>query len=129
MKWQEFEEKVREICEAHGFRTHFRRVFRDNEGRAEIDVVAERYGITLCFDAKLYSASRYRVSQIKKEAEKHRKRCERFSNLTGKEVVPVIVSFIDDNIRYHEGCIVVPLDSLNEFLSEIHYYLAEFGYM
>jgi len=128
MRWQEFEEDVRKVCEAHGFKTSFRHVFEDDEGRGEIDVVAERYGLILCFDAKLYSASRYRASQLRREAEKHRKRCERFSALMGKEVVPVIVSSIDDNIRFHEGCIIVPFHSLNEFLTELHYYLAEFGY-
>jgi len=129
MKWQEFEEEVKKVCEAHGFKTRFRCVFKDDEGKAEIDVVAERYGLTLCFDAKLYSASRYRLSQLRKEAEKHRKRCERFSTLIGREAVPVIVSFIDDSIRFHEGCIIIPFHSLNEFLAELHYYLAEFGYL
>ncbi|WP_290598104.1 MULTISPECIES: hypothetical protein [unclassified Archaeoglobus] len=129
MRWQEFEEEVRKVCEAHGFKTSFRHVFKDEGGRGEIDVVAERYGLILCFDAKLYSASRYRASQLRKEAEKHKKRCERFSVLTGKEVVPVIVSFIDDSVRFHEGCIIVPFHSLNEFLTELHYYLAEFGYL
>ncbi len=129
MKWQEFEEKVREICEAHGFNTKFRFVFTDGEGRAEIDVVAERYGLILCIDAKLYSASRYRVSQLRKEAEKHRRRCERFATFAGKDAVPVIVSFIDDSIYFYEGCIIVPFESFNHFLAEIHYYLSEFGYL
>ncbi|WP_202319519.1 restriction endonuclease [Archaeoglobus neptunius] len=129
MKWQEFEEKVREICSAHGFKTEFRFVFRDELGKGEIDVIAERYGITLCIDAKLYSPSRYRASQIRREAQKHIQRCERFSALTGKEAVPVLVTFIDDWIRYHDGCIIVPFNSLNDFLSEVHYYLAEFGYL
>jgi len=129
MKWQEFEEEVRKICEAHGFSTKFRCVFKDEEGKSEIDVVAERYGIVLCFDAKLYSASRYRVSQLKKEAEKHKERVKRFSAITGKTAVPVIVSFIDDYLRFHSGCIVVPYHSLNEFLANLHYYLAEFGFL
>ncbi len=129
MRWQEFEEEVRKICEAHDFTTKFRYVFKDEEGKSEIDVVAERYGIVLCFDAKLYSASRYRVSQLKKEAEKHRERVERFSAVTGKKAVPVIVSFIDDLIRFHAGCIVVPYSSLNEFLGNLHYYLSEFGFL
>jgi len=129
MRWQEFEEEVRKICEAHDFTTKFRYVFKDEEGKSEIDVVAERYGTVLCFDAKLYSASRYRVSQLKKEAEKHRERVERFSAVTGKKAVPVIVSFIDDLIRFHAGCIVVPYSSLNEFLGNLHYYLSEFGFL
>ncbi len=129
MRWQEFEEEVKRICEAHGFSTKFRYVFRDEHGRAEIDVVAERYGLTLCLDAKLYSASRYRVSQLRKEAEKHKKRCERFSALTRNTAIPVVVSFIDDNLRLYSGCLIVPYHSLNEFLTNLHYYLAEFGFL
>ncbi|AIG99340.1 hypothetical protein [Archaeoglobus fulgidus] len=129
MRWQEFEGEVRRICEAHDFSTKFRFVFKDEEGRAEIDVVAERYGIVLCFDAKLYSASRYRASQLRREAEKHRRRCERFSALIGKRAIPVVVSFIDDSLRYHSGCIIVPYHSLNEFLTNLHFYLAEFGFL
>lgn len=129
MKWQEFEEAVREIFEAHNFKTTFRYVFRDSEGKAEIDIIAERHGIVLCIDAKLYSASRYRASQIRKEAEKHRNRCERYSKLTGKDAIPVLVPFIDDSMRFHDGCLIVPFNTLNNFLSEIHYYLSEFGYL
>lgn len=129
MRWQEFEEIVKRICEEHGFSTRFRFVFADEEGRAEIDVVAERYGLTLCLDAKLYSTSRYRAYQLKKEAEKHKKRCDRFEKVTGRKAVPVVVSFIDDSIYFHEGCIIVPFDSLNHFLTEVHYYLSVFGYL
>ena len=129
MRWQEFEEEVRRICEAHDFSTKFRCVFRDEEGRAEIDVVAERYGIVLCFDAKLYSASRYRASQLRREAETHRRRCDTFSALIGKRAIPVVVSFIDDSLPFHSGCIIVPYLSLNEFLTTLHFYLAEFCFL
>ncbi len=129
MKWQEFEEEVCRICEAHEFKTKFRHVFTDEQGKSEIDVVAERFDLVICIDAKFYSAGRYRVSQIKKEAEKHFKRCQRFAKIVNKKVVPVIVSFIDDNIYFHSGCIIVPFRSLNDFLAEIYLYLAEFGYL
>ncbi|MEM4689393.1 MAG: hypothetical protein QXF37_01670 [Archaeoglobaceae archaeon] len=120
---------MKKICEEHGFKTSFHHFFKDELGRAEIDVVAERGNILLCLDAKLYSGHRYRVSQLKKEAEKHVERCKRFSKLAGKKAVPIIISFIDDNIYFHEGCIIVPFGSLNYFLAEIYYYLAEFGYL
>ncbi|MEM0302846.1 MAG: hypothetical protein QXU17_01145 [Archaeoglobaceae archaeon] len=129
MRWQDLEAEVKKICEEHGFKTSFHHFFKDELGRAEIDVVAERGNILLCLDAKLYSGHRYRVSQLKKEAEKHAERCKRFSKLAGKKAVPVIISFIDDNIYFHEGCIIVPFGSLNYFLAEIYYYLAEFGYL
>ncbi len=129
MRWQDLESEVMRICESHGFKTSLRVVFQDEIGRGEIDVVAERFDLLLCFDAKLYSAHRYRVSQLKREAKKHAERCSRFSKLARKNAVPVVVSFIDDGVYFHEGCIIVPFSSLNEFLSNIHYYLAEFGYI
>ncbi|MEM3179215.1 MAG: hypothetical protein QXW81_04670 [Archaeoglobaceae archaeon] len=128
LTWQEFEAEVRKVCDAHGFETLFRHVFKDELGKAEIDVVAERGMILLCMDAKLYSKHRHRVSQIKKEAIKHSERCKRFSKMKGKKAVPVLISFIDDAIYFHEGCIIVPFSSLNYFLTEIYYYLREFGY-
>ncbi|MEM0350449.1 MAG: hypothetical protein QXR27_01895 [Archaeoglobaceae archaeon] len=128
IKWQDFEIEVRKICEEHGFRTSFREIFRDEIGKAEIDVIAERGKILLCIDAKMYSKHRYRVSQLKREAKKHVERCRRFSKIKGKKAIPVIITFIDDFVYYYEGCIIVPFNSFNHFLTEIYYYLSEFGY-
>ncbi len=129
MKWQEFERIIKEVCDFHGFKTSFRVVFKDSEGKSEIDVVAERFQIVLCIDAKFYSAKRYRASQLRKEAKKHVKRCKRYSKIKRCNVVPVVVSFIDDSINFHEGCIVVPFDCFNDFLENIYYYLALFNYL
>ncbi|MCS7118436.1 MAG: hypothetical protein RMH75_05440 [Archaeoglobaceae archaeon] len=129
LRWQDFEVEVKRICEEHNFLTFFRHFFKDELGKAEIDVVAERGNILLCIDAKLYSRNRYRVSQIKREAKKHSERCKRFSRIKGKRAVPVIITSIDDSIYYYEGCIIVPYHSFNYFLSEVYYYLTEFGYL
>jgi|Deesub1362B_J571_1020462.scaffolds.fasta_scaffold32151_2 Holliday junction resolvase-like predicted endonuclease len=126
--WQDFEVKVKEILEGNDFNTSFRVVFRDGEGKAEIDVVAERYETVLCVDAKRYNRNWHRRSALKREAEKHRKRCLRFSRLLGRRAIPVIVSLIDDELYLHEGCIIVPFKALNDFLLNLHYYLVEFGY-
>ncbi len=129
MDWRKFEETIREICEAHGFKVSFRRVFRDERGRSEVDVLAERYDIVLAIDAKFYSAKRYRLSQLKREAEKHVERSRRLSKLLGKDCIPVLVSFIDDGVYSHAGCLIVPFRSFNEFLTEVHYYLSVFGFI
>jgi len=126
--WQEFEEKVKSILEGHGYETKFRVIFKDETGRAEIDVVAEHFGLILAIDAKRYTKRWYRVSALKKQSEKHVERCKRYEKLTGKKVIPIVVSLIDDQIVFHGGCIVIPFDSLNDFLLNLHYYLAEFGF-
>ncbi len=125
--WQEFEEAIREILEHHGFATRFRYVFRDEQGRAEVDVLAERYGLVLAIDAKRYTHGWYRLSAIKKEAEKHAKRCERLGKLLGRKVIPVVVPLIDDSVYFHKGAVIVPYARLNDFLLNIHAYLIEFG--
>ncbi len=129
ISWQEFEELVREVLESHGFETMFRVVFRDEEGRSEIDVVAERFGIVLAIDAKRYARNWYRKSAIKREARKHAERCKRYSRVEGKDVIPVIVSFVDDEVVECSGCIIVPLRAINDFLLNIEAYLADFGFL
>ncbi|WP_232215805.1 restriction endonuclease [Archaeoglobus veneficus] len=123
--WQEFEEATKEILEAHEFKTAFRVVFKDEKGRAEIDVVAERYGFILAIDAKRYTHTWYRASALRKEAKKHAERCKRYEKIVGKKVVPVIVSLIDDSIVEHEGCIVVPFHAFNDFLLNLEAYIDE----
>jgi len=129
ISWQEFEEVVRDILESHGFETRFRVVFRDEKGRGEIDVVAERFGVILAIDAKRYTERWYRKSAIRREAEKHVERCRRYSRLEGREVVPVIVSFVDDEVVEHGGCIVVPFRAINDFLLNLEAYLVDFGFL
>ncbi|RLI75188.1 hypothetical protein DRO97_03930 [Archaeoglobales archaeon] len=129
ISWQEFEEITKKILETHGFDTKFRFIFKDEIGKAEIDVLAERHDTTLAIDAKRYTAKWYRKSALKKQAERHVERCRRCAKLINKKVIPIIVSLIDDSVVFHGGCIVVPFDSLNDFLINLHAYLAEFGFL
>lgn len=129
LSWQEFEKITKTILESHGFETKFRFVFKDKKSKSEIDVLAVRHNIMLAIDAKRYTAKWHRKSALKKQAEKHVERCNRYSKLVNKKVIPVIVSLIDDSIVFHEGCIIVPFESLNDFLINLHTYLAEFGFL
>jgi len=121
--WQEFEEVTRNILEAHGFKTSFRVVFRDERGRAEIDVVASRFGTILAIDAKRYTHTWYRASALRREAEKHAQRSKRYEKVVGRKVIPVIVSLIDDCIVKHQDCIVVPFYAFNDFLLNLEAYI------
>ncbi len=123
--WKEFEERVREILEYHSFSTKSNFIFKDERGRAEIDILAERFGIILAIDAKRYSEGWYRASAIKREAKKHFERCKRYERIAKKRIIPIIVSLIDDSIYLHENCLVVPFEKFNDFLNNIHFYLEE----
>ncbi|MFP3908649.1 MAG: restriction endonuclease [Archaeoglobaceae archaeon] len=128
MSWQEFEELVKGVFDSHDFHTKFRVVFKDERGKSEIDVVAQKFGLVIAIDAKKYSEWWHRSSALKRQAEKHLERCERYSQFTGEEVIPIIVSFIDDQIFDHWGCIVVPMEKLNDFLLNFYAYLDDLGY-
>jgi Holliday junction resolvase-like predicted endonuclease len=128
MTWQEFEEEVKEIFERHGYKTRFRVIFKDEE-RGEVDVIAENFGIILAIDAKRYTKKWYRTPALKKQSEKHAKRCKRYERQVGKKVIPIIVSLLDDRIIFYGGCIIVPFESLNDFLLNLHFYLTEFGFI
>ncbi|ADC64523.1 conserved hypothetical protein [Ferroglobus placidus DSM 10642] len=125
--WQEFEEEILKIFEEHGFKSKRRFIFRDEIGRGEIDILAERFGIILAVDAKRYTEGWYRLSALKREAKKHAERCRRLEKVIGRKVIPVIVPLIDDRVYFHHS-FIVPFVSLNDFLLNLHYYLAEFGF-
>lgn len=129
LSWQEFEENIKKVLEQHGFETKLRFIFKDEKGKSEIDVLAVRHNTILAIDAKRYTARWHRKSALKKQAEKHVERCKRYSKLVNWKVIPVIVSLIDDSIVFHEECIIVPFESLNDFLINLHAYLAEFGFL
>ena len=125
--WQEFEEEILRIFEEHGFKSRKRYVFKDEKGRAEVDILAERFGVILAVDAKRYTEGWYRLSALKREAKKHAERCRRLERVIGKRVIPVVVPLIDDRIYFHHS-FIVPFLSLNDFLLNLHYYLVEFGF-
>jgi len=125
--WQEFEEEIHRILTLHGFDTSFRKVFRTSR-RYEIDIVAERYGITLAIDCKRYGKHRYRLSHIKKEAEKHVKRCREFESHFGKKVIPLLVTFVEEDVILHDSCILVPYNKIEDFLRNLELYLQHLGF-
>ncbi len=125
-KWQDLEELTFKALEAHGFECEFRKVFV-NGSRYEIDVLARKGGITMAFDCKYYLKVKSRKSALKREARKHYLRCEKLSEVTGERTVPIILTFLDDSLLYMEGCIIVPLRALNDFLLQYAYYLGLFS--
>lgn len=127
MTWQEFEELLRDILDQHDFEVKFRKVFRYGGRGYQIDVVGYRKDLCLCIDGKKYGRGRHRTSSLKAEARKHYDRCLVHEEAFGIRSIPVIVSWIDDNMGYDSGCIFVPVAMLNDFLLNIDAVLDEFG--
>jgi Holliday junction resolvase-like predicted endonuclease len=121
--WQEFEEQVRDVLECAGFSTDFRMVFTAAGRRHEIDVVAQRFDITVLIDAKRYGRARVRSSAIRAQARKHLARSSEFNRVFFVKSVPVLVSWIDDDLLCEGGCFIVPFDKLEDFILHLEYYV------
>ena len=126
--WQEFEEHIRDVLDHHEFRVQFRKVFKHGGRGYQIDVVGYRKDLCICIDGKRYGKGRYRTGSLKTEALKHYDRCRAHEEAFGLRSIPVIVSLIDDDLSFENGCIFVPAAMLNDFLLNLDAALEEFGY-
>ncbi len=121
--WQQLEHMVRECAEVHGFNVKFRKVFSGNNRKFEIDVVARRNGVVLAIDCKCYGGKRSRNAAIRGQCATHLARCDVLERQERTRVTPVIVTLLDDGMLFENGCIVVLLDSLDDFLSHVEEYM------
>ncbi len=128
LSWQEFEEYIRDLLAHHNFDVHFRKVFRTPKRGYQVDAVASRKDLCLCIDGKKYGRSRSRPSSLKEQAKLHYERCQAHEDMFGVRSIPLIVSWLDDNLMFENGCIFVPIDRLNDFLLNLDAYLDEMGY-
>lgn len=128
LSWQEFEEYIRDLLEHHDFEVQFRKVFRTPYRGYQIDAVASRKGLCLCIDGKKYGRSRRRSSSLKEQAKLHYERCMAHEDLSGVRSIPLIVSWLDDDLMVENGCIFVSIDRLNDFLLNLDAYLDEMAY-
>jgi hypothetical protein len=128
LTWQEFEEYIRDLLEHHDFVVHFRKVFRTPERGYQIDAVACRKDLCLCIDGKKYGRSRLRSSSLKEQAKLHYERTCAYEQMVGVRSIPLIVSWLDDNLMVENGCIFVSIDRLNDFLLNVDVILDELEY-
>lgn len=128
LTWQEFEEYIRDVLEHHYFDIQFRKIFKTSERAYQIDAVAYRNDLCLCMDGKKYGRSRHRSSSLKEQAKIHYDRCQAHEREFGVRSLPVIVSWIDDDLMYENGCIFVSIDRLNDFLLNLDAILDTMGF-
>ena len=118
--WQEFEKCIASILE--DYKTEFRKVFNAGGRKHEIDVVVYLNNEILCIDCKKYGKHRSRVWQLKKEAKKHVERTKLFARKIKKKCFPVIVTEIEDELKIYDGCFIVSLPRLNDFILNFYSY-------
>ncbi|WP_230739202.1 restriction endonuclease [Methanooceanicella nereidis] len=128
LSWQEFEEYIRDVLSHHDFVVKFRKVFKTPERGYQIDVVGLRNDLCLCIDCKKYGRGRHRSSSLKTEAKKHYDRCVAHEEAFDVRSIPIIVTWLDDNLMIENGCVFVPSHMLNDFLLNLDSYLDMIGY-
>lgn len=101
----------------------------------EIDVIGQRGKTIVAIDAKMWSIRAGKAAALKKAAEKQKDRTKELSfelsNLSKKigglpagdyQFIPVIVTWLVEEVELHEGVPVVPIFKLNSFILDLDQY-------
>lgn len=117
--WQKFEILVGFIFEANDFQVNINKVRTFNKKRRQFDVIAKKNDITYLIECKKWAGNRYRLSALKKAIEQHKERTEFYRNLTEENLIPIIVTFIEEDIKFYEDMPIIPIFRLNSFINEV----------
>ncbi|HIE24255.1 MAG TPA: hypothetical protein EYP68_08530 [Candidatus Korarchaeota archaeon] len=127
LDWKEFESLCEEILNSHGFFTIKHVRFSFNGKRYEIDLLGLSSGVLLSIDCKKWS--RARRSSLLESALQQIERTEAFSQALpelrrfelaiGRTIlIPMVVCWISGGVGIFQGVPIVPLHSLNSYLTE-----------
>jgi protease II len=116
--WQNFEKLAAFIFEKNNFQVETGKVKTSNKKRRQYDVIARKADKTFLVECKKWAGNRYRLSAIKSAVRRHIERSEFYSSLTNENVIPVIVTLIEEEILLYEGVPVVPILKLDSFINE-----------
>ena len=137
MNWKDFEGLVASILSENSFRCteSFRRRGTANMQGMEIDVIGVRGHMTLSVDAKMWSVRGGKASALRSAAEKQKERTIRLttqllrlskkipSMVKGRyTIIPVMVTWLVEEVEIHEGVPVVPVFKLNSFIQDFERY-------
>ncbi len=117
MKWQYFEKLVGWIFEKNGFETEVNKVIIFEKGRRQFDVVARRFQTTFLIECKKWSGKRSKTGLVKKVAERHIEKCKLYRETEANEVIPLVVTLMQEDIVSHENIPIVPIEKLNSFIN------------
>jgi len=134
--WDEFEDMVVEVFVSNDFlvKKNFR--FR-TEKRYEMDIIAVRFNKVFCIDCKEWGRGRNKRHGLRSAARKQIERTEKFrrflkNNLKVKKMfnvklnyrfIPLIVTWLQEDILQENGCLVIPVWILNNFLLDMDNYV------
>jgi len=116
--WQNFERLAAFIFEKNEFRVRVNTVKTFNKKRRQYDVIAWKSNQTFLIECKKRAGNRYRLSALKKAVEHHKERTLFYETVTREDAIPVIVTLIEEEIRFYEGIPLVCIQKLNSFVNE-----------
>jgi hypothetical protein len=121
--WQNFERLAAFIFEKNNFRVKVNTVKTYQKTKRQYDVIAWKDNQTFLVECKKWAGNRYRLSAVKKAVEQHKERTQFYAAITNEDAIPLLVTFIEEEIRVYEGVPIVSIQKLNGFVSELDGYL------
>ena len=116
--WQNFERLVGFVFEMNDFQVNINKVRTLGKRRRQYDVIARKNDKIYLIECKKWAGNRYRLSALKRAIEKHKERTEFYGDLTGEKAIPIIVTLIEEDIKFYEEMPIVPIFKLNSFINE-----------
>ena len=86
-------------------------------------MIAWKDNQTFLVECKKWAGNRYRLSAVKKAVEQHKERTLFYAAITHEDAIPLLVTFIEEEIRVYEGVPIVPVQKLNGFVNELDGYI------
>ena len=121
--WQNFERLAAFIFEKNGFRVKVNTVKTHQKTKRQYDVIAWKGNQTFLVECKKWAGNRYRLSAVKKAVEQHKERTLFYAAVTNEDAIPLLVTLIEEDIRFYEGVPIVPVQKLNGFVNELDGYV------
>ncbi len=137
MTWKDFEGLIASILSENNFACteSFRRRGTSEVKGMEIDVIGIRGNKALSVDAKMWSVRGGKASTLRTAAEKQKERTFRLTSQLAQlskkipsmmkgpyTIIPVMVTWLVEEVELHEGVPVVPVFKLNSFIQDFEMY-------
>ena len=137
MTWKDFEGLIASILSENNFACteSFRRRGTSDIKGMEIDVIGIRGRMALSVDAKMWSVRGGKASALRTAAEKQKERTFRLTSQLAQlskkipsmmkglyTIIPVMVTWLVEEVELHEGVPVVPVFKLNSFIQDFEMY-------
>jgi len=117
--WQNFEKLVAFIFEENGYFTKINIVKSLNKKKRQYDVIAKKNALVFLVECKKWSGNRYRLSALKAAVKRHKERSDFYNEATKEQGTPIIVTLIEEDIKFYEEIPIIPIFKLNSFIGEI----------